>query len=75
MVLSTKTGASEVLKRTPKADFWDTHKLANHILSLKNNPKLRERVIKFNRKDVSSLSWERAAAKVKELYESLFAGN
>ena len=71
VVLSTKTGASEILKRTPKADFWNTAKFADHILSIKRNPKLRQRIIDNNKEDISKLSWESSAFKVVELFKSL----
>ena len=71
VVLSTKTGASEVLKRTPKADFWNTKKFADHILSIKQNSKLRERVISNNKKDISKLSWESSASQVHDLFKGL----
>jgi glycogen(starch) synthase len=74
VVLSSKTGASEVLPRTPKADFWDTAMFAKHIISLKQNSKLRDRVISDNLEDTSKLSWEASASQVLELYEDLLNG-
>ena len=71
VVLSTKTGASEVLKRTPKAKFWDIKKFANHIISIQQNPKARERIISNNKKDVSKLSWDSSASKALSLFEDL----
>ena len=71
VVLSTKTGASEILKRTPKADFWDINKFAKHILSLKDNSKLKERVIANNKKDISGLSWDVSARKVFNTFKEL----
>lgn len=71
VVLSTKTGASEILKRTPKADFRDTKRFANHILSIKQNSKMRERVISNNKRDISKLSWQSSAAQVHDLFMGL----
>ena len=71
VILSTKTGASEILKNTLKADFWDISKFSNHILSLKNNLKLRDRIISRNRKDIENLSWDTSAEKVREVYKEL----
>lgn len=71
VVLSEKTGASEILKRTPKANFWDIKKFASHILSIKRNRKLRDEIIAYNRKDISELSWESSALKVLDLFKGL----
>lgn len=71
VILSNKTGASEILKHTLKADFWDISKFSNHILSLKKNPKLRDRVINRNRKDIKNLSWDSSAEKVKKVFKEL----
>jgi len=71
VVLSYKTGASEILKRTPKANFWDTKKFANHTLSILQNKKLGERIIAHNKKDMAKLSWKSSAKKVVEIYKNL----
>lgn len=71
VVLSTKTGASEVLKRTPKADFWDTVLFADHIVSISQNSALRKKIISDNLEDTSNLSWETSASKVLEVYKGL----
>lgn len=73
VVLSIRTGASEILKRTPKANFLDTKKFAKHVVSIKNNPKLRKRIITDNKKDVSKLSWKASAGKVLDIYNSLIS--
>jgi len=71
VVLSEKTGASEILKRTPQAHFWDTKKFANHIYSIKKSPKLKESIIVNNKKDIENLSWDSAANKLFEIFKKL----
>ena len=71
VVLSRKTGASEILNRTLRADFWDTSKFASHILSIKENPKLKTRIISNNREDIANLSWDKSAKKVLEIFKRL----
>lgn len=71
VVLSIKTGASEILKRTPNASFWDIRKFANHILSIKKSSTLRARIISNNKEDIASLSWDTSAQKVLELFKSV----
>ena len=72
VILSNKTGASEILKRTPKANFWDTKKFADHILSMKNNNSTRKRVITNNKKDIKNLSWDSSARQVLEVFNEIF---
>jgi len=71
VILSTKTGASEVLKRTPKASFLDTKKFADLILTIQQNSSLRKRIIANNKQDVSKLSWDSSASKVLNLFKDL----
>ncbi len=71
VVLSNKTGASEILKRTPKTTFWNTEKFASIIVSLLENDSLRERVIANNKKDVATLSWKTSAAQALTIYKQL----
>lgn len=71
VVLSTNSGASEILKRTPKASFWNTKMFADHILSIKQKSELRKKIISDNLEDISKLSWETSASKVLEIYKGL----
>lgn len=73
VVLSKKTGASEVLKRTPMAEFWETEKFASHVISLLQKDSFRERVISNNKKDVAKLSWTKSAKKVLKIYKDLIS--
>jgi len=71
VILSIKTGASEILKDTLKANFWDIEKFSNYILSLKRNEILRKRIIHLNKKAVAGLSWSKSAEQVKLIYDNL----
>ena len=71
VILSNKTGASEILKRTPKANFWDTKKFADHIIAIKKSPVVRKRIIVNNKKDIEKLSWDSAAKKVLSIFKEL----
>jgi glycosyltransferase involved in cell wall biosynthesis len=73
VVLSKKTGASEILKRTPRADFWDIQKFADHLLSIIQNPKVRSRVISNNKRDIRDLSWDKSAMEVQNIYKELLS--
>jgi len=71
VILSSKTGAAEILHETPKADFWDIAKYADYLVSLKNDPRFREKVIRNNKAALANLSWDTAAGRVLELYKML----
>ncbi|MCG8310488.1 MAG: glycosyltransferase [Cytophagales bacterium] len=74
VVLSKKTGASEILKRTPMARFWDTQRLANHVIAILQNDKTRRRIIASNKRDVAKLSWKTSAKRVVGIYKDLIRG-
>jgi len=67
-VISKQSGVAEVLFGALKADYWDTDKMASHIISLLKNEKLRETIIKDAYRDVHNCTWEKAADKVMSVY-------
>jgi glycogen(starch) synthase len=71
VILSSRTGAAEILSNTLTADFWNIGKFSSYILALKNNSKLRKRIIALNKQSVADLSWVNSAVRVKKIYEGL----
>ena len=67
-VISKQSGVSEVLTGTLKFDFWDINRASNYILSLLTDDVLSENVIADAYKDLENISWDKAAAKVVEVY-------
>jgi glycogen synthase len=70
-VISQQSGVSEVLSGALKADYWDTDKMASHIVSLLENETLRKSVIEDSIRDVNNCTWEKAADKVVSVYEKV----
>ncbi|MBN2273700.1 MAG: glycosyltransferase [Bacteroidales bacterium] len=71
VIISRQSGVSEVLEHAIKVDFWDIHAMADAIYGILRYNGL-SKVLRRNVKDeVDNLKWENAAAKVKEIYESL----
>ncbi len=68
VILSSKTGAAEILNRTPTADFWDIPRFSKLILDFKNDRKMREHVIAINKESIENLSWEKSAQLVKSVF-------
>jgi glycogen synthase len=71
-VISKQSGVAEVLKGALKADYWDVNLMAEHIVSLLENEKIREKVIKDSYKDLQNLTWDKAADEILKLYEEKF---
>ncbi|MFC2125722.1 glycosyltransferase [Bacteroidota bacterium] len=68
VILSSKSGVSEVLPGALIADYWDTDLMADQILKLLDDKKLSNQVIKKNQKALKSLTWDNAADKILESY-------
>jgi len=71
VVISKQSGVSEVIKHAIKVDFWDVDALADAIYGLIKYPGV-SKVMKGNAvEEVDTISWKKAAKKVKIVYESL----
>jgi len=71
VILSNQSGVAEVMDHAIKTDFWDTDALANAIIGVLKHKGLSELLKTNSKKDLQSLTWERAAKKIKELYHEL----
>lgn len=70
VIISKQSGVSEVLHNAVKVDFWDTDALANAICGLLQYKALSNRFSKEAGKELEKITWDRAALKVKDLYQS-----
>ena len=71
VVISKQSGVSEVIKHAIKVDFWDVDALADAIYGLIKYPGV-SKVMRGNAlEEVDTISWKKAAKKVKIVYESL----
>lgn len=70
-IISKTTGVGEVLSNVLKCDFWDTDKMADYILAVINFRPLREMLGKRGRIEAMNFSWERAAIRTMEVYNSV----
>ncbi len=64
LVLSTTTGAAEVLPGARTADFDDVAALATHVIELLRDEPARRRAVRENAAAARRLTWERAAEEV-----------
>ena len=70
-IISHQSGAAEVLKYAFKVDFWDGDAMADDIYALLQYPALSEFAAKQGYEEVNALKWNNAAAKMKQVYESV----
>ena len=70
-VLSSQSGAAEVMKASLKADFWDTDKYANYIYALLKYGTLTQQLSESARAELDGLTWEHTAQKIFHVYEQL----
>jgi glycogen(starch) synthase len=71
-VLSSQSGAAEVMKSSLQADFWDTNKYANYIYALLKYNALYHQLSENASHDLQSLTWEHAAEKIWRVYHQLY---
>ncbi len=71
IILSRKSGVSEVLPGALISDYWDTDLMANQILKLLSDKKMSKKGIQKNRRALKSLTWDNAADKILGAYSKL----
>ncbi|MCC5929494.1 MAG: glycosyltransferase [Cyclobacteriaceae bacterium] len=71
VVLSERSGATEVLDSALKADFWDINKMASQIVSLLRNETLHAQKVKEANDELRELTWDKAALKIVSAYEKV----
>jgi glycosyltransferase involved in cell wall biosynthesis len=70
-IISHQSGAAEVLKYAFKVDFWDVDAMADQIYALVKYPALASFASEHGYEEVNTLKWNNAAAKIKQVYESV----
>jgi glycogen synthase len=72
-VLSTQSGAAEVITASLQADFWDTDKQANYIHALLKYNALNMELSEAAHRQLDSLSWDNATQKITEIYKQIIS--
>ncbi len=70
-VLSSQSGAAEVMKASLKADFWDTDKYANYIYALLKYGPLNQQLSESAKAELDGLTWDHTATKIYNVYQQL----
>jgi glycosyltransferase involved in cell wall biosynthesis len=71
VIVSRQSGVSEVITHALKVDYWDTDEMANQIIAVIRHPVLKETLQKEGLQQVKGITWDKAAKKMKELYQSI----
>lgn len=67
-IISKQSGVSEVLRNCLKVDFWDEHEMANQIVAVVQHDALRDTLLANAQAEFATLSWDKAAQQLTELY-------
>ncbi len=70
-VISSQSGAAEVMKASLQADFWDTDKHANYIHALLRYKVLNQELSEAANKQLHDLSWDHAIQKIMDVYRQV----
>jgi len=71
VIISKQSGVAEILNHAIKVDFWDIDAMADSIYGLLNYEALSQMFRRYGRAEIDNLKWDNAAAKVKDVYQSL----
>lgn len=71
LILSKQSGVSEILKNILTYDFWDTQKLASHILAVSTSPKLLHDLQVGVKKEYTRISWSQIAEQIMDEFMTL----
>jgi glycosyltransferase involved in cell wall biosynthesis len=74
VIVSTNSGASEVLSTSVKADFWDVDKMAQEIERLLEDEQYRQQVVAGQNKDLQNLTWSKASQEIQQIYHQVHQG-
>ncbi|MGD9129178.1 MAG: glycosyltransferase family 4 protein [Candidatus Woesebacteria bacterium] len=73
VIISKNSGVAEVMKSAMTIDFWDLDKMSQTVLRLLRSKGFSEKVVKGQLRDLKSLSWDKSAQAVKQVYNRLFS--
>lgn len=68
VIISKQSGVSEVINNAIKVDYWDIDAIADAIYGVLNYNAIGNLMKNKSKQEASHLSWDRVAAKIKEIY-------
>lgn len=71
VIVTKQSGVSEVLHHAIKVDFWDVRRIADAIIKVLSIPALKTQLQEGAPEDLAGLGWDKAAAKVMQIYREV----
>lgn len=68
-LISKQSGVSEILHHALKVDHWDIDEMANQIIAVVRQDALRDELLANASRELESISWAKAADKIRALYQ------
>lgn len=72
-LISKQSGVSEVLHSCLRVDFWDIDEMANQMIAAVRSEALTQQLLEGAQEQVRTMSWQRAADKIHEIYRQHLA--
>ena len=71
LILTHQSGVSEIIWSALKYDFWDTHKLADEIISVTSHSALANTLSENAAAEYTKLNWDKVAKKCMSVYNKV----
>ena len=69
-LISKQSGVAEIMQNVLKIDFWDVDEMANQMVAVLQNDSLRDELHSNAYKEYGRLSWNQAAERLMDLYQT-----
>jgi len=70
-IISKQSGCAEILNHVVKTDYWDIDAMADAIHAIISYPAMYESIRDEGIEEMKGITWEKAGAKVLDIYKSL----
>jgi len=71
LIVSKEAGVSETINHCLKVDYWDTNKMAQHILSLLEHPELQNEMADNGLHESQKFNWDSVGKRCHQIYQSM----
>jgi len=71
VIISRQSGVAEVLHHALQVDFWDVDELAGKICAVLSYEALAREMVERGREELETITWERAARLIEDVYEKV----
>ncbi len=74
VIITRQSGVSEVLHHALTVDFWDVDELAERICAILTYDALTREMVERSREELKTITWDRAAQQIEEVYRKVISG-